>query len=333
MKALKFFREKGLILVDIPKPSIKEGEVLVKVESCAICGSDARILKGEKEVKEGITLGHEISGVIAESLHPEYKPKEKVVIFPSIFCKECESCKAGFYNLCLNKRSLGYMLDGGFAEFVKIPKELVQLKALIKTSISEPTIACLTEPFACVINSFKIMSIQKNQTLLIIGAGPLGLMHVIMGKLKNLRIFIVDPNEKRLEVAKNIMSNIETFNSLDELEKKRITFDAISLCVFVPQIISRLCFLLKPKGVLNIFAGGRWEEKALFIPNEIHYKEKIITGTHSTTLDMFRESERLIRQNQKMFKKLITHKFPLENYKEAFETYIKRKGLKVVFCP
>ncbi len=332
MKAIKFFSRQGLVLKEVPTPRLKEGDILVKVKACAICGSDARILKGEKKVPEGVTLGHEISGVVHESKNPSFEEGKKVTIFPSIFCQECENCKRKLFNLCLNKKSLGYALDGGFAEFVRIPKTLIELKGVITTEIKDFAVASLVEPLACVLNSFEIMNLTQDSSLLIIGAGPLGLMHALIASIKGIKnVSIVDPHLERRTMAKKLCPHIDTYKDIKEIDNA--TFTAVAMCAFAPEILEETISLCKAKGIVNLFAGGSWHKKATISPNEIHYKEKILTGTHSTTPELFKKAELIAKRYEDLLQKIVTHRFPLTDYKKAFETYIKRKGLKVVFTP
>ncbi|NPA15133.1 MAG: alcohol dehydrogenase catalytic domain-containing protein [Deferribacteres bacterium] len=332
MKALKFFKDKGLILTEVPVPPLEEGEVLVRVKACSICGSDARILKGEKSVPDGVTLGHEIGGVIHKSRNPSLKEGEKVTVFPSIFCKKCENCERGFFNLCTNKKTLGYALDGGFAEFVRIPKELVELGAVVKTDIEDFAVSSIVEPLGCVLNSFGVMGLQPDSSLLIIGGGPLGLMHALVAHIQGIKtVFIADHHPERLKLAKRLNPRAVCCEDLSEV--KRSGFDAVAMCAFAPDILEKAVSLCRAKGVVNLFAGGSWEKRAVICPNEIHYREKCLTGTHSTTLKLFRKAEKMALKHERILRQIITHRFPLTEYKKAFETYTTRKGLKVSLIP
>ena len=331
MKALKFFKKKGLVLTDIPIPEIREGEVLIKVTACSICGSDARILKGEKEVPDGVTLGHEISGKVVLSKNPSLKEDDEVAIFPSIFCMNCESCKSGLFNLCLNKKSLGYALDGGFAEFVRIPEKLIEEGAVLKIKVKDLTHASLCEPLACVFNSFDIMELDATKSLLTIGADPMGLMHLITAHIMGVReITIVDIHEERLNIAKRIYNGVKIEKNIDNVKTH---YNAIALCAFLPDKIQLLLDKLKPRGILNIFAGGKWDKRASVILNEIHYREKVLTGTHSANCEYFKKAVEFMQKYEDKYAVLLTHRLPIIEYKKAFEIYINKMGLKVAILP
>ena len=329
MKALRFFKGQGLILTDSPVPEVKEGEVLLKVLACSICGSDVRVLKGEKEPKrDGVTLGHEISGVVAKSRNPMCKEDELVAVFPSIFCRKCGPCLSGRTNLCRNKLTFGSSLDGGFAQYMLIPERLVEQGGLVPVRV-DPHIACLIEPLSCVLNSFEALNPPEGTSMLIIGAGPLGLMHLCLAKHQKLKATIVDRNNHRLETAKRIYPEVKTYQSVKDV---RESFEVAVLCAFAPQELDTVIGLMKEGGRVNIFAGGNWQQKATITPNAVHYRELVITGTHSTKPHLFKRASELIEDLAEL-RDIVTHRFPLEDYQEAFNTYTTRKGLKVVLEP
>lgn len=175
MRALKFYKDKGLVLEEIPTPELKDGEALIKVKACSICGSDLRTIKGLKQVKkDGVILGHEVCGEVIDSRHPDVMIGSNVAVYPSLFCGKCSPCKKGYYNLCDNKLSLGNALDGGFAEYMVVPKGIIDVGGLVKVEALSH-IACLTEPLACVIHSIEtLLSLGNAENALILGAGPLG---------------------------------------------------------------------------------------------------------------------------------------------------------------
>lgn len=330
MKALKFFKNRGLILEEVPVPALEDGEALIKVLACSICGSDIRVLKGEKKTKkDGVTLGHEIAGVVERSNNPKIKKGTKVTVFPSIFCRRCRACLSGRTNLCPNKLSFGNALNGGFAQYMVVPKEIVENNGLVEINLPLH-IGCLVEPLSCVLNSYEALGLSKGSSLLILGAGPLGLMHLCVAKEKGIKVCIIDRNTPRLETALSIYPEATVSLSLNQIDGE---FDAAVVCAFAPKETEAMLKRIRAGGVLNLFAGGNWSIKSYFTPNLVHYGERIITGTHSTKPVLFEKAARLAEKIEKDLSKIVTHRFPLERFYEAFGTYTSKKGLKVVIEP
>ncbi len=330
MKSLKFYAEKGLVLEKVPKPTCEEGDVLVRVLAASICGSDLRVIKGKKRIKrDGVTLGHEIFGVVAESRNPHVKEGSFVTLFPSIFCGKCENCSRGSHNLCKNKLSFGSAIDGGFAEYLLVPRKLIELNGVAE--VEGDKVFCLSEPFACVLHSFETLGVEEGK-LLIVGAGSLGLMHLLVACIKGLGATIVDPHPERLDMARSIHPEALTLQSIEDVKEDH---EASVLCAFSPETIQHIISKTKDAGCVSLFAGGSWERVASFIPNDLHYREVKLTGTHSTRVDLFHRAVELIKSEKirEKLKRIITHTFPLEKHKEAFETYEKREGIKVLFTP
>ncbi len=328
MKALCYSKKRGLHLAEKEIPSPKKGEVLLKVLACTICGSDLRVVRGEKEVKrDGVTLGHEIWGKVVESRNSALKEGEQLSLFPSIFCKRCEPCLKGAVNLCKNKLSFGSALDGGFAEYLLIPEELLNIGGFVKTK-REGLANCLIEPLGCVIRSLEIL--QPRDNLLILGAGPLGLMHLIVADAHNISVSIVDRNPHRRAFAEKLCKKCKSFASLSEVEE---SFSAAVMCAPAFGELDRIVELVKERGRVNLFAGGSWEAKSGITPNLIHYREIILTGTHSTTPESFKKAGELSLRIWNKLQGLITHIYPLTAYTEAFKAYETRRALKVALIP
>jgi L-iditol 2-dehydrogenase len=344
MKSARFFGiEQSLKVVEEDRPTPRSGEVLVHVRASAICGSDLRILRGAKKAVSGVTLGHEVSGEVAETAGSvrEIAVGDRVTIYPSMICGHCYYCLHGYSNLCVSKKTLGYAIDGGFSEYVRIPAPLVARGALVRLppalSFDE---GALMEPFSCCLSSLEISRVGQGSRVVIIGGGPMGLMHVLaLRHLHGARVIVSDPIAKRREVASRLGAEITIDPEGDNLreavldETDGVGADACILTVATPHIIERSTELLRKRGVLNIFAGGQPETRIRIDPNWVHYGELTVTGTHSTTLDVFREAVESVRSNAIPLAQVITHRFPLEEIGRAFDVYAGNEGLKVIINP
>ncbi len=337
MKALEFHPQKGLELVDRPKPPLPSGGLVIKVMAAAVCGSDLRILRGEKEATPGVILGHEVAGVVNESNTSEYRPGEAVVLFPSLFCGRCLYCQRGLTNLCMSKRSLGYRLDGGFAQYMAVPGEMVKEGAVVKLTGKTPwTSRALIEPLACVLHS--VNAVGPGNHFFILGGGPMGLMHLLVLLARGaMEIFLAELNPQRREIARRLGGERVVVldpreRGLEEaLGKERV--DGVFFCARAHHLVEESLAVLRKGGTMNLFAGYPPGVKTNLDPNLLHYGERSLTGTHSTTLPIFREAALMVEKGQLDLSPLATHTFPLEKWQEAFHIYASGEGLKVVFTP
>lgn len=332
-----------LTLVEEEVPSLRPGEILVRVRASAICGSDLRVLRGEKKATAGVTLGHEVSGEVIEieGITAGIALGDRVTIYPCMVCGQCYYCVHEHSNLCIAKKTLGYAIDGGFSEYIRIPVELVKRGAVVPLppplSYEE---GALMEPFSCCLSSLQISHIAEGSRVLVIGAGPMGLMHVLALKsLHRARIIISDPLVRRRELASRFGAEITVDPQRDDLKAAVLDYtegvgaDACILTVAIPRIIEQCVEIIRKRGVLNIFAGGSAGTRIGIDPDWIHYGELLITGTHSTTLNQFREAVGVVESNSIPLRELISHRFGLDEIQLAFDVYARNQGIKVIIRP
>ncbi|HLF92920.1 MAG TPA: alcohol dehydrogenase catalytic domain-containing protein [Planctomycetota bacterium] len=208
MKALVYTGPGKVEIQDVPRPVVQPGEVLLRNHSSGICGSDIHGFLGHSERrKPGLILGHETIATIEEA-HPSvtaWKPGQKVIVNPLMTCGACAACLAGKQNLCANWKVLGLdRVHGTYAEFTAIPTGSLY-PAPAGVSDEE---AVLTEPLANVVHFFRISMTEVPDSLTILGAGPIGILALLMAKLRGIaRVAIVDKNEERLAVAKKLRAD------------------------------------------------------------------------------------------------------------------------------
>ena len=197
MKAALLYGINDLRFEDIHMPTLNDDEILVKNRKSFICGTDIRMLKnGNKNVTpgKGIIIGHEFSGVIAKvgKKVKGYLKGDRVFIAPNIGCGTCIYCISGNSHMCNDYQAFGIHIDGGFSEYVKIPAKAIQHGNVIKLSNSVSfSEAALVEPFSCVYNGFERAQISPGDTVLIQGAGPIGIMHAKLAKMAGAAKIIV----------------------------------------------------------------------------------------------------------------------------------------------
>jgi L-iditol 2-dehydrogenase len=341
MRAIKYFGKEDIRLVEIPTPSPGDGEVLIKVRAASLCASDVKIYFGIKEAKNGVTLGHEVSGeVFKVGKNVKFRVGDRVTIFPSLSCGECFYCKRGHTHLCLSKESIGYVLDGGFAEFMLIPKGFVERGNIfpLPQNISFE-MGSLVEPLSTVISSVEMAGVEEGERVAIFGAGPMGLIHLILLKYayNPSSIFVIEPLSERRKLALQLGADYTMIPGTHIIEDiisstEGIGIDRGFICHGDVRTIELAIRSLRKRGVITLFASFKEEASFLVNPNTLHYGEIIITGTHSATKEHFRRAIEFLERGLDL-SPLLTHRFNLNQFEDGLRVYTKKEGLKIIFTP
>jgi len=338
----------GLLEVtDIPSPKIGEGEVLIRVMAASLCGTDLRILDfGHRKIPPGTgrILGHEFSGVIEEvgSGVPDFSPGERVTVAPNMGCGSCEECLQGAANLCPKYEALGISLDGALAELIRLPAKAVLQGNIVR--IPEPVSfeeAALNEPFSCVLNGLEACQIQYGDALLIFGAGPIGLMHLMLGRISGTRkVILTDIVQERLRLAAQLGADVVLHSQASDFRKRVLAEtdgkgpDVIITACPVPEVQEWALEMAAVKGRINFFGGLPQDRETIRCrSNLIHYKNLMVTGVTGSSNVQFRRALSLVAAKRVDLHRLISHVFEIEQAKEAFEVAKKGAGLKVVIRP
>jgi L-iditol 2-dehydrogenase len=348
MKAAVFLGEKKIIVKDVEKPKCSREQVLVRVKACAICGSDLRIFRGEKNIKVPIT-GHEISGIVEEM--GEYvkglSVGDKVIIQTVIGCGECEPCRRGQENRCKKKfKAIGYDYNGGFAQFLLVPKDAVRQGCVIKIpnylSFDEST---LVEPISCVINGWAPFRPRKpGFTTVVIGAGVIGMLHAEYARMKSAKVILVNRTAPRLNLAKEIGLGSDEFvdasrcNIVQRI--KELTDDLgadIVICAASSKDVQRDAIEMSAVDAdISFFAGiSKRDQYNSVNTNLIHYHELHVHGANSSNRRHYLEAVDLVASGKVDVKRFITHKFSLDMIEEAIRTLEDRSknALKIIVDP
>ena len=206
MKAAVLTAPNAIALTELQDPRPEHGDVLIRVRAATICGTDIRIYRGRKTagVRYPSVLGHEFAGEILESGgHAGLNPGDRVALCPFISCGRCHLCKTAHENLCTQGTAVGYEVDGAFAEVIRIPAKAVEsgnLRHLPDAMSFEE--AALVEPLSCVLNGQNKVGVSSADTVVVLGVGPIGLLHVHLARLRGAaRIIASDPSAHRREAA------------------------------------------------------------------------------------------------------------------------------------
>ena len=341
MKAALFYGGKEDIRVEtIDTPPLGDGDVLLRVKACGICGSDARsYFNGvEQRYKIPVIFGHELTAEVAKTGRKVegYKAGDRVVVAPIYGCGQCEFCTSGKENLCESVVVFGCTFDGGYAEYMWIPQKGVERGTLVKIgrdlSDAEGT---MVEPFSCCLHGLRRVHIQPGDPVVIFGAGPIGLSHMILAKMLGAgKVGIIDFIENRLKEARAFGADV-VFNSTKDgwASEVRGAFGKNGVDVVVtaaPSVaaIDNALTIIKNDGRLLVFGGLPHGHMLTMNPNQIHYNEITITGSIDATIDDFKRAAAMAPTLS--LSRFITHTFPLEKVKDGMEAMRRKEGLKVI---
>lgn len=341
MLAARMFGKNDIRVQEVPTPTPGRGEILIKVRSAAVCGTDIRMITngvaGIDEEHPRI-LGHEIAGVI-EALGENvsgYSVGQRVAIAPNMGCGICEPCIRGNGHLCPDYKALGINLDGGFAEYCVVPEIAVRggNVCILDDGVSFDD-GAVNEPLSCVCNGFEHADIRPGDRVLIIGAGPIGIMHCALALMAGGVVYLSDISKDRLDSAKAIYPKINTLfgDTKQELMKATNGYgaDAIITACPVPAVQSLAVELATLGGRVIFFGGIPADKEPVGInTNLVHYKQLILSGTTRASLAQYRKTLNYISSGVLDISPLVTAHFELKDIKSAIDLAKKGVGLKNV---
>ncbi|RKY03638.1 hypothetical protein DRP77_05715 [Candidatus Poribacteria bacterium] len=317
--------------VDPPKP--QPDQALIRIKACGICPTDVRAYTGlRKLAKYPSVIGHEWVGEIVEvgEEFEGFEVGDKVIADWRVVCGECYFCRRGIFNYCLNMRR--ERVRGGFCEYgVAIARNLRRMPESL--SFEE---AVFAEPLACCINGIERSNIQIGDTVVIIGAGPIGLLHVQLAKHRGARVIVSELIPERLRLAGELGADeLIDASKEDPVERVKELTDglganAVIVAVGAPEPNRQALQMACIGGTVNYFAGTYPPSTFEFDPNLVHYKQINVTGSHDFTPHHFTAAVRLLETRTIKVKPIISHILPLERIEEGFEIVSSRKGGKVV---
>ena len=336
----------NVALREVPVPAIGADDILLRVDAAAICGTDLKIVAGSKTrgVRVPSILGHEIAGTIVDigAKVSDWTVGASVAVSPVIACGCCLYCRSKMGNLCANRRALGYEYDGGFAEYLRAPAAAMAAGNVfaIPNGLS-PAAAALSEPLSCCVNGQENMGgIQPGETILILGAGPIGIMHLQLAKaVPETRVIVTEPAAERRQLARDNGADIahdpKQSNLFDCVmdETAGHGVDKIILAVGLPDLAADLLRLARKNGAINLFAGFPAGSQVALDINEIHYRQIHISGASASTTAQFGRALDLIASGAIDADAIITARYPLDQFDCAFENARQARGLKTAIIP
>ena len=338
MRAAIYNAPGQITVEDRPVPTPGPGAIRIRPAAVSLCASDVRVFKGEKYALPGVIPGHEIAGVvdaIGEGV-TGVEQGDRVMVNPIVACNRCLFCLTGRRNRCAERKTLGYDLDGGFAEYMLVPEALVSMGHVIPVPDDIPMwLASITEPSACTLASLELCGVRAGTSLAIIGAGPMGMLHLLLGRALGAGpIIVIEPFEERRMIAKRWGADLALDPAVDDVKGAvraatgGLGADAVVVSVGIADLVGPALDLARPQAVVNLFAGfPRGGAPVPFDPNLVHYSEVLLTGSQNATTDQYRRTLRLLGSVAHI-EEVVTNRYGLEDAPAAYSARLALSGLK-----
>jgi L-iditol 2-dehydrogenase len=346
VKAAIYRGPEDLSVEEVESPAITSSEAKIKVHACATCGTDAKIFyHGHPRLTPPQIIGHEIAGEVIEvgSDVTGLAVGDRVQVIAAVPCGECWACKAGRMGICIKQTSMGYQYPGGFAEEMVIPESVLKANGVNKipdhVSYDE---AAVTEPLACALNAQKLINVGEGDTVLVMGAGPIGCLHVRLARAAGARkVFLADVNGDRLSLSQNVVGSDRAIDmsseNLDEVvlsETDGIGPSVIITAAPAGAAQEQAIGLVAPGGRVSFFGGLPKDKPNITVDsNVVHYKELILAGANGSSPAQNAEALELIASGKVPVADLITHRLPLSDVAGAIHAVTSGEAIKVVINP
>ena len=339
MKAAILRAPGDIVVEDMKEPEFPKEGLIIRVEACSICGTDVKMwMNGHRDLTYPRVLGHEFVGVVEgiSSNDCGLDIGDRVQVWPGIACGSCEPCLRGRDNQCERQGIIGFNLDGGFAELVALPEESVKCGGVNRIPKGLNMIkATLAEPLACCINGQDACGLGSGDKVLIVGGGPIGLLHAMLARMRGAEtVILAEQDRKRADLAFNAKpDHVITDNLLNEVSSITDGRGVDVLLIAAPGVGVNmdLIGLLNSGGRLNIFSGMPKSKSTVPIDlNHIHYHEITITGAYGCRSDGCKRALEILGEDDFDCEWIFTERVSLTQIEEGLRYSLERDGLKVV---
>jgi L-iditol 2-dehydrogenase len=335
MKVSVWYNNEDIRIEEVPKPKPGHKEILIKVLACGICGSD--IVEWYRLPRAPLVQGHEIGAEVVDTgkAVTKYRPGDRVFVAPKVPCMKCDYCKSGHYPVCSNVKE---RLPGGFAEYVLVPESLVENGTYLLPDNITYDQSTFIEPLACVVRAQQLAGVRRNQTVMVMGSGMSGLLHVKLAKTKHCRVIATDINRKKLEFAEKMGADV-TLDAAENVPERWVaesigTADVVILCTSAIAAVDQAWKCVDKGGVIVFFAVPHPAEIITIPLNDFWTREtKIMTSYYCGPPDID-TAINLIETETIKIDDMITRRFALQDIAEGFRMVIEGKAsLKVIIKP
>ena len=335
MKAALFEKPGVFNVVNRNLRRLQDGEVLVRVEACGICGTDLHIVDGTSRSTPPVVPGHEYSGIVEDPGNVQgIEQGARVAIDPNISCATCFYCRRGLVHLCTGLRALGVDIDGGLAEFCIVPKEQLHLLP----ADMAPETGAFIEPLSCAVHGLDRARITSGDSVVILGGGTAGL--IMLQLVRNAGaavIIVVEPLTQKRGIARVLGADLVLDPSSDDIvaavmERTEGGADVVIECVGKPATMLMSLTLARRGGVVEFFGVCPIGATIPVEPNLVYFKELTIVGSYVNP-HTFTRAATLLNAGKVRTESLLIQQFPLEGVHEAFAALREGRTLKSVVRP
>ena len=337
MRAAVYHGPGDLRVERIPKPEAMPGGALLEVSYCGLCGTDIKTYRrGHHMFTPPCVLGHEVVGRIVEMKDPHssvsVKEGDLVAVAPYVPCFVCSLCARGRHELCRHKD----WIDGGFAEYVAVPSGVLEKGTFRVPDGLDLRVAALAEPLACCLNAVTDSNVRMGETVLIIGAGPMGMMMLESCKAVGAtKLLVSEPDELRRSQAEGRGAlGIDPGRSSVAEWVNDVTCgagaDVVFVCVGAAEAVGEAMAAAGPGGTVNVFGGLSGGTTITVDAKRVHYDEVTLTGSFGFAPEHFRTALAMLASGRLNVEGIITHEFGLDSAASAFEAAAAGKCLKAV---
>jgi L-iditol 2-dehydrogenase len=333
MRAAVFY---GPNKIAVEEVEVANSQAMLKVNACAVCGYDARVYRtGHRKVSPPVILGHELCGEILQDVPARggtIRAGSRVALCPLIPCLNCHYCRNGDYNLCADLKEVGSTLDGGFAQYVTIPDQIIRIGGLVVVpdSLSDEE-AALLEPLACCLNSFsQVDAAACKEPVVIMGDGPVGLLHLqLFKRLAGARVVVVGKVPSRMQRAESMGAD-----AVFEYHESDVNGTILDMMDFMGNTGAGIVVISTSNPAAFEFAtrvaGMPGGQTFSLDANWLHYNQISITGTFSSTPAMLQAAAGIAAEKTVDLSKIVTHQYSLEEIEKAMLATEKYYGLRAV---
>ncbi|HWM35210.1 MAG TPA: zinc-dependent dehydrogenase [Pseudolysinimonas sp.] len=348
MKAATFYAPGDIRLEQVPEPDAAPGEIKIRVRACSMCGTDVKISRsGHPNMSAPQVMGHEIAGEIVDvgagatsaSAGSGWVPGDRVQVIAAIPDGTCPDCLAGHQAICPHQISMGYQFAGGFAEYMIVPREVLAVDGLTRIpdslSFAEASVA---EPLACVLNGQELARVGEGDTVVVIGSGPIGCLHVRLARARGAAtVILIDLNASRLAAAAALVAPdlaVATEHEDPVAAVLRATngrgADVVITAAASGRAQEQGLQMLARRGRLSLFGGLPKDAPDITVDaNLVHYRELTLVGVNGSTPAQNKRALELIASGEVPVADLITHRLPLDDVLDAIEVVARGEAIKV----
>lgn len=346
MKVARFYAPGDVRIEEAPEPTPAADEVKIRVRNCSTCGTDVKIFKnGHPNMSAPRVMGHEIAGEIVEvgADVSGWTSGDRVQVIAAVPDGTCEECRRGRMSVCTHQTSMGYQYDGGFAEYMIVPRQVLAVDGLnrIPEGVSYAD-ASVAEPLACVINGQELAEVGKDDDVVVVGAGPIGCLHVRVARARGARrVILVDLNAGRLAMsaeAVNPDAVIDGSQADTIAEVLRLTdgrgADVVITAAASGKAQEQAQHMLARGGRLSMFGGLPKDAPIVSIDsNLVHYRELTLVGANGSSPEHNRQALAMIASGEVPVGDLITERLPLDRLHDALDIVAEGRAIKVTIEP